>query len=39
MVIGLSVIANKSKAQAAIVAVGWWLFGLLLLTGMTAARS
>jgi hypothetical protein len=39
MVIGLSVIAHKSKAQAAIVAVGWWLFGLLLLTGMTAARS
>jgi hypothetical protein len=39
MVIGLSIIANKSKAQAAIVAVGWWLFGLLVLTGMTAARS
>jgi hypothetical protein len=39
MVIGLSVIAHKSKAQAAIVAVGWWLFGLLLMTGMAMARG
>jgi hypothetical protein len=39
MVIGLSIIAHKSKAQAAIVAVGWWLFGFLLLTGITAARG
>ena len=38
-VIGLSIIAKKSKAQAAIVAVGWWLIGLLVLTGMTMARG
>jgi len=38
-VIGLSIISGKSKGQAAIVAVGWWLVGLLLLTGITAARG
>jgi hypothetical protein len=38
-VIGLSIIAKKSKGQAAIVAVGWWLVGLLILTGITAARG
>lgn len=38
-VIGLSIISKKSKGQAAIVAVGWWLIGLLLLTGITAARG
>ena len=38
-VIGLSIIAKKSKGQAAIVAVGWWLIGLLVLTGMTMARG
>ncbi len=38
-VIGLSIISKKSKGQAAIVAVGWWLIGLLVLTGITAARG
>jgi Yip1 domain len=38
-VIGLAIIAKKSKGQAAIVAVGWWLIGLLILTGITAARG
>ncbi len=38
-VIGLAIIAKKSKAQAAIVAVGWWVIGLLILTGFTAARG
>jgi hypothetical protein len=38
-VIGLSIISKKSKGQAAIVAVGWWLIGLLILTGVTAARG
>jgi hypothetical protein len=38
-VIGLSIIAKKSKGRAAIVAVGWWLVGLLILTGITAARG
>lgn len=38
-VIGLAIISKKSKGQAAIVAVGWWLLGLLLFTGVTAARG
>lgn len=38
-VIGLAIISKKSKGQAAIVAVGWWLVGLLILTGITAARG
>jgi hypothetical protein len=39
MVIGTSIIAKKSKAQAAIVVVGWWVIGLLISTGMAALRS
>jgi len=38
-VIGLAIISKKTKGQAAIVAVGWWLIGLLVLTGVTAARG
>ena len=38
-VIGLAIISKKSKGQAAIVAVGWWVIGLLVLTGFTAARG
>lgn len=38
-IIGLAIISRKSKTQAAIVAVGWWLLGLLVLTGITAARG
>jgi hypothetical protein len=38
-VIGLAIISKKSKGQAAIVAVGWWIIGLLILTGITAARG
>ncbi len=38
-VVGLSIISKKSKGQAAIVAVGWWLVGLLVMTGMAAARG
>jgi hypothetical protein len=39
MVIGTSIIAKKSKTQAAIVVVGWWVIGLLISTGMAALRS
>jgi hypothetical protein len=39
MVIGTSIIAKKSKGQAAIVVVGWWVIGLLISTGMAALRS
>lgn len=38
-IIGLAIISRKTRTQAAMVAVGWWLVGLLLLTAMTAARS
>lgn len=38
-VIGLAIISKKSKGQAAIVAVGWWVIGLLILAGITAARG
>lgn len=38
-VIGLAIISRKSKTQAAIVAVGWWLIGMLILTGITAVRG
>jgi hypothetical protein len=38
-IIGLAIISRKSKGQTAMVAVGWWLLGLVLMTGMTAARS
>lgn len=38
-IIGLAIISRKSKGQAAIIAVGWWLIGLLLMTGMAAARG
>ncbi len=39
MVIGLSIISKKTKGQAAIVAVGWWLIGMFILVGFTAARG
>jgi hypothetical protein len=38
MVIGLAMISRKSLGQAALVAVGWWFLGLLILTGLAAAR-
>jgi hypothetical protein len=39
MIIGTSIIAHKTKAQAAIVVVGWWLFGMLLSVSMAALRG
>jgi len=39
MIIGTSIIARKTKAQAAIVVVGWWVLGLLLSTAMAAVRG
>ncbi len=39
MVIGLAIISKKSKGQAAIVAVGWWLIGMFILVGFTAAKG
>jgi hypothetical protein len=39
MILGTSIIAHKTKAQAAIVVVGWWLFGMLLSVSMAALRG
>jgi hypothetical protein len=39
LVLGMAIIARKSVAQSAAVVVGWWLLGLLLSVGATAAFS
>jgi hypothetical protein len=39
MIIGTSIIAHKTKAQAAIVVVGWWLLGMILSVSMAALRG
>jgi hypothetical protein len=38
-IIGLAIISHKSRGQAAIVVVGWWLVLLLIATGFTAAMG
>jgi len=38
-VIGTSIIAKKTKGQAAIVVVGWWLLSVLVIAGFTAVTS
>jgi hypothetical protein len=38
-VIGTAIIARKSKMQAAIVVVGWWIVFLVVITGLVAATS
>ncbi len=38
-IIGLAIISKKSKGQAAIVVVGWWLVFLVVVTGFTAAMG
>jgi len=38
-VLGCAIVARKTITQAAIVVCGWWVFGMLLLAGMTAAFS
>jgi hypothetical protein len=39
LVIGAAIISRKSKGQAAIIVVGWWLVALLVTAGVTAARG
>ena len=39
LVLGMSILSGKKMAASAIVVVGWWVFGLLVLTGFTAAFS
>lgn len=38
-VLGISIVAGKTKTQAACVVFGWWVLGLLLTTAMAAAFS
>jgi len=39
LVLGIAIISGKSKTQAAILVVGWWVVGLLLSAGVAAAFS
>jgi hypothetical protein len=39
LVIGMAIIARKSKGQAAAVVIGWWALILLIVTGFSAAFS
>ena len=39
LVIGTAIVAKVSTGKAAAVVVGWWLLGLLILVGFTAATS
>jgi len=38
-VMGCAIVARKTMSQAAIVVCGWWVIGMLLLAGVTAAFS
>jgi hypothetical protein len=38
-VIGTAIISRKSKGQAAIVVVGWWIVSVLVIAGVTAATT
>ncbi|QNI36832.1 YIP1 family protein [Edaphobacter albus] len=39
LVIGTAIVAKVSRGKAAAVVVGWWLFGLIVMTGIAAATS
>jgi Yip1 domain len=39
MIIGTSIIARKTKGQAAMVIIGWWVVCILVFTGIAAATS
>lgn len=39
LVLGVSIIAGVSRGKAAAVAVGWWVFGLLVSVGLAVASS
>ena len=38
-IIGIAIVARKSKGQAAIVVLSWWILGLLLTAGGAALTS
>lgn len=39
LILGTSIVAKVSKGKAAAVVVGWWLVGMVVLVGITAATS
>ena len=39
LVIGVSIIARVSRGKAAMVAVGWWVLGLVISVGIAVASS
>jgi len=39
LVIGTAIVAKVSRGKAAVVVVGWWLLGLIVMVGITAATS
>jgi hypothetical protein len=39
LVLGMSIISKKTIGQAAAIVVGWWVLGMLIITGIAAAFS
>lgn len=39
LVIGTATVAKVSRGKAAVIVVGWWLLGLIVMTGIAAATS
>lgn len=39
LIIGTAIVAKVSRQKAAVVVIGWWLFGLIVMTGIAAATS
>jgi hypothetical protein len=39
LVIGTAIVAKVPRSKAAMVVIGWWLFGLIVMTGIAVASS
>ncbi len=39
LVLGTAIVAKVPKGKAAVIVVGWWVVGLIVITGITAATS
>ncbi|HTH53927.1 MAG TPA: YIP1 family protein [Edaphobacter sp.] len=39
LVIGTAIVAKVPRAKAAVVVIGWWLFGMIVLAGISVATS
>jgi hypothetical protein len=39
LVLGMAIISKKTIGQAAAVVIGWWVLGMLILTGIAALTS